>query len=411
MPLVYELSKFFKVSGYDTNKKRINELLGGFDRNYQIEKKKLKNIKTDISSNINELDNIDIFIVTVPTPIKKNKTPDLNPLIRATKTISSKLKKGGIVIYESTMYPGLTEEILVPIIEKESKLKFNSDFSVGYSPERISPGVKSKNLISITKIISASNKPTLKLMRLIYGKIIKSGLHEASNIKTAEAAKILENMQRDLNISLINEASIIFNKMNIKTYDVLNAAKTKWNFIDIEPGLVGGHCISVDPYYLKYKAEKIGYYPKVISSGRKINEKMASYISKRVINYFAKKKEKINKKLNIGILGLSFKENCPDIRNSQVFKIIDYFKNLNMNLQLLDPWVSKKDLKYKNYRKIHVSKFTKKLDCLIISVKHDVFLNLRDQYFTKLMKKNSLIFDLKNILKNKKFKHIEIKTL
>lgn len=411
MPLAQELSKYFEVTGFDTNKKRIYELENGFDRNFQIDKKNLKNNKIKILNNFNQLSEIDIFIVTVPTPIKKNKAPDLSPLIRATKSISNKLKKGNTVIYESTMYPGLTEEILVPIIEKKSKLKFNLDFSVGYSPERISPGVKSKDLISITKIISASNKKTLKLMKNLYGKIIKSGLHEAPNIKTAEAAKILENMQRDLNISLINEASIIFNKMNIKTYDVLNAAKTKWNFIDIEPGLVGGHCISVDPYYLKYKAEKIGYFPKVISSGRKINEKMAYYISKRIINYFSIKKEKKIKKLNIGILGLSFKENCPDIRNSQVFKIIDYFKKTDTNLQLLDPWVKKKDLEHKRYKKIFVTKFTKKLDCLIISVKHDLFLKLKDQYYQKLMKKNSLIFDLKNILKNKIFKNIEIKTL
>ncbi len=411
MPLAQELSKYFEVTGFDTNKKRIYELENGFDRNFQIDKKNLKNNKIKIVNNFNQLSEIDIFIVTVPTPIKKNKVPDLNPLIKATKSISSKLKKGNTVIYESTMYPGLTEEILVPIIEKKSKLKFNIDFSVGYSPERISPGVKSKDLISITKIISASNKKTLKLMRNLYGKIIKSGLHEAPNIKTAEAAKILENMQRDLNISLINEASIIFNKMNIKTYDVLNAAKTKWNFIDIEPGLVGGHCVSVDPYYLKYKAEKIGYFPKVISSGRKINEKMAYYIFKKVINYFSVKKEKKIKKLNIGILGLSFKENCPDIRNSQVFKIIDYFKKTNMNLQLLDPWVLKKDLEHKKYKKVFVTKFTKKLDCLIISVKHDLFLKLKDQYYQKLMKKNSLIFDLKNILKGKAFINIEIKTL
>tara|TARA_Y100001958_G_C21201319_1_gene527938 strand:- start:573 stop:1622 length:1050 start_codon:yes stop_codon:yes gene_type:complete len=349
--------------------------------------------------------------VTVPTPIKKNKKPDLNPLIKATQSISAILKKNDVIIYESTMYPGLTEEVLVPIIEKKSKLKLNKDFSVGYSPERISPGLKSKSLTKITKIISASNTKTLIFMREIYGKIIKTGLHEAPNIRTAEAAKILENMQRDLNISLINEASIIFDKLKIKTYDVLKAAKTKWNFIDIEPGLVGGHCISIDPYYLKYKAEKIGYSPKIITSGRYINEKMASYVSKKIINLFKSRKKIENKNLNIGILGLSFKENCSDIRNSQVFKIIKFFSKKKVKLQLVDPWVLKKDLKDSNFQHLYVSKFTKKLDCLIITIKHKQFLKLKSGYFNRIMKKNSFIFDLKNILENIKLKKIKVISL
>ena len=411
MPLAYEFSKFYKVIGFDSDKERAKQLSLGEDKNHQIKKKDLISSKINIISNLEKFIDVDVYIVTVPTPIKKNKKPDLNPLIKATQSISAILKKNDVIIYESTMYPGLTEEVLVPIIEKKSKLKLNKDFSVGYSPERISPGLKSKSLTKITKIISASNTKTLIFMREIYGKIIKTGLHEAPNIRTAEAAKILENMQRDLNISLINEASIIFDKLKIKTYDVLKAAKTKWNFIDIEPGLVGGHCISIDPYYLKYKAEKIGYSPKIITSGRYINEKMASYVSKKIINLFKSRKKIENKNLNIGILGLSFKENCSDIRNSQVFKIIKFFSKKKVKLQLVDPWVLKKDLKDSNFQHLYVSKFTKKLDCLIITIKHKQFLKLKSGYFNRIMKKNSFIFDLKNILENIKLKKIKVISL
>ncbi len=411
MPLAYEFSKFYKVIGFDSDKERTKQLSLGEDKNNQIKKKDLISSKIHIISNLEKFIDVDVYIVTVPTPIKKNKKPDLNPLIKATQSISAILKKNDVIIYESTMYPGLTEEVLVPIIEKKSKLKLNKDFSVGYSPERISPGLKSKSLTKITKIISASNTKTLIFMREIYGKIIKTGLHEAPNIRTAEAAKILENMQRDLNISLINEASIIFDKLKIKTYDVLKAAKTKWNFIDIEPGLVGGHCISIDPYYLKYKAEKIGYSPKIITSGRYINEKMASYVSKKIINLFKSRKKIENKNLNIGILGLSFKENCSDIRNSQVFKIIKFFSKKKVKLQLVDPWVLKKDLKDTNFQHLYASKFTKKLDCLIITIKHRQFLKLKSGYFNRIMKKNSFIFDLKNILENIKLKKIKVISL
>ena len=413
MPWAYEFSKHFNVIGFDINKQRIRELKKGIDKNDQIIRKNLIKSKIKVTYKLKDLSNIDIFIVTVPTPIKKNKQPDLTSLINSTKIISKKIRKNNIVIYESTMYPGLTEEILVPLIEKISFLKYNKDFFVGYSPERISPGVKSKDLTNIKKIISGSNKKTLKIIKQIYKKIIKAGLYEAKSIKVAEAAKILENMQRDLNISLINEASIIFDKLDINTYDVLDAAKTKWNFINIEPGLVGGHCISVDPYYLKYKSEQIGYTPNVISSGRKVNENMALYASKKIFNYIKKTRKPSPglKNFNLGILGLSFKENCADIRNSQVFKIIDFFKNKECNLQLIDPVITKKDLKDNFIRNIFVKKFTKKLDCLIITVKHKNFIKLKDDYYLKLMNKNSLIFDVKNILKKRNLKDIKILNL
>ena len=307
----------------------------------------------------------------------------------------------------------MTEEILIPLIEKISKYKLNKDFFVGYSPERISPGVKSKDLTNIVKVISGSSPKTLKKIKYLYRKIIKSGLFEAPNIKTAEAAKILENMQRDLNISLINEASVIFDKLKINTFDVLKAANTKWNFINIEPGLVGGHCISVDPYYLKYKSEQVGYVPNVISSGRKINENMALFISKKVKRNLddINKKQNSSQRYNLGIMGLSFKENCGDIRNSQVFKIVNYFKKKNFKLEIIDPKVTINDLKEKFIKDIFVDKFTRKLDCLIITVKHNEFLKLNKSYFIKIMKKKSLIFDVKNILKNKDLKKIKILTL
>lgn len=413
MPLAYEFSKYFNVVGYDINNNRINQLKAGIDKNRQINQKSLKNCKVNFTKNISDLSNIDYFIITVPTPIKINKTPDLKPLIEATKTLSTKLKKNSVVIYESTVYPGLTEEILIPLIEKISKYKLNKDFFVGYSPERISPGVKSKDLTNIVKVISGSSPKTLKKIKYLYRKIIKSGLFEAPNIKTAEAAKILENMQRDLNISLINEASVIFDKLKINTFDVLKAANTKWNFINIEPGLVGGHCISVDPYYLKYKSEQVGYVPNVISSGRKINENMALFISKKVKRNLddINKKQNSSQRYNLGIMGLSFKENCGDIRNSQVFKIVNYFKKKNFKLEIIDPKVTINDLKEKFIKDIFVDKFTRKLDCLIITVKHNEFLKLNKSYFIKIMKKKSLIFDVKNILKNKDLKKIKILTL
>ena len=330
-----------------------------------------------------------------------------SPLLKvATKIISKYLKKNGLIIYESTVYPGLTEEILVPIIQKNTKFKLNKDFFLGYSPERISPGDK-RNLSEIVKVVSGSNKFASKQVSNLYKTIIKAGVHTAPNIKTAEASKILENVQRDINISLMNEASIIFNKLNINTFEVLKASKTKWNFLDFSPGLVGGHCISVDPYYMKYKAEKIGIQTQVISSGRKINEKMVGVIFNRIIKYFKDKKRKIK---SVGIMGLSYKENSSDTRNSQIFKIIKLFKNKKIKIQLLDPKVNK--FKLKNpYRKYLVKKFKEKLDCLIISTPHKEFLKLTENYFKKNLKKDSLVFDVKNRLKLNSNSSIKIASL
>ena len=390
LPLAIEFSKHYNVVGFDKNADRIEKLKKNLDLNNSISKKILKNSKIKFSLNEKDIKNCNIYIITVPTPVKKNKSPDLAPLIKATKTISRYLKSKDFVIYESTVYPGLTEEVLIPILEKKTNLYLNKDFFVGYSPERISPGDK-KKLKDITKVVSGSDQSSGKIIFNLYKKIIKAGVYLAPNIKTAEACKILENIHRDLNISLMNEVSIIFNKLNIDTFEVLKAANTKWNFLNFSPVLVGGHCISVDPYYMKYKAEKIGLKTQVISSGRKINEKMASNIFSRIINYSKKNNSKMK---DVGIMGLSFKENSSDIRNSQIFKLIELFEKRRVNLQLLDPRINKNELKEK-YKKYLVNKFKRKLDCLILSTPHKEFLKLSDNYFKRILKKKSILFDVK----------------
>ena len=407
LPLLYEFSKYYNVIGYDIDESLIDNLSNNIDRKEYYTQNELKNCNAKFTKNSLELHGSDIFIVTVPTPITKNKKPDLTPLINSTKLISKFVKKKNLIIYESTMYPGLTDEILIPLIEKKSKLKINKDFLVGYSPERVSPGESKRNLVNIKKIISGSNIKAKLQVAKIYKKIIKAGIYSAKSIKVAEAAKILENMQRDVNISLINEVSIIFNKLKINTFDVLDAAKTKWNFIDLKPGLVGGHCISVDPYYMKYKSEKIGYKPKVISSGRSVNEKMAKNLCQRILNELLKNKKDLNN-CNIGLMGLTFKENCNDIRNSQSFKIINFFQNKKIQINIIDPYIEKLNINNKNIKKLLVNKFNKKMDCIIITVPHRQFLKLKENFFVKNLNKDGVIFDVKNILKNKKISNIKI---
>ena len=409
LPLAYEFSKHYNVIGYDIDKSLIDSLNNNIDSKEYYTQKELKNCNVKFSKNSLDLVGVDIFIITVPTPVTKNKKPNLTPLINSTKLISKFIKKKNLIIYESTMYPGLTDEILIPLIEKKSKLKINNDFLVGYSPERVSPGDSKRNLTNIKKIVSGSNIKAKQQVSKIYKKIIKAGIYSAKSIKVAEAAKILENMQRDVNISLINEVSIIFNKLKINTFDVLDAAKTKWNFIDLKPGLVGGHCISVDPYYMKYKSEKIGYKPKVISSGRSVNEKMAKNLCQRILNELLKNKKNL-KNCNIGLMGLTFKENCNDIRNSQSFKIINFFQNKKIKINIIDPYIEKININNRNIKKILVKKFDKKMDCIIITVPHRQFLKLKRDFFVKNLNKNGVIFDVKNILKNKGISNIKILT-
>lgn len=390
LPLALEFSKKFKVVGYDYNENRIKQLILGNDKNHSISKKKLLKSRVRFTPEKKNISECKIFIITVPTPVNQNKQPNLSQLKNATKTVSKFLKKEDIVIFESTVYPGLTEEELVPILEKYSKLKYNKDFFVGYSPERISPGDKN-NITKIKKVVSGSNRSIGKKIFNLYKSIIKAGIYLAPNIKTAEACKILENIQRDVNISLMNEASIIFDKLNIDTFEVLKAAKTKWNFLNFSPGLVGGHCISVDPYYMKFKAEQLGLKTQVISSGRAINEKIAKSIFSRIMNYSRSNKVKLK---NIGIMGLTFKENSSDMRNSQIFKLIKYFKRGKIKLQLLDPRINKSDLQ-SQYKQFLVKKFKGKLDCLVLSTPHNEFLKLSNNYFKNILKKNSLFFDVK----------------
>ncbi len=341
LPLFLEMSKKFKTIGYDKNKKKIDDLKNSKDYTGELSKKQVIFLKKlNITSNINNLKEVDIFIVSVPTPINKKKEPDLSILKHATKDVAKILNKKNIVIYESTVYPGVTENLCVPILEKYSNLKWKRDFFVGYTPERINPGDKKHTLKKIIKVVSGDTKKTLNSISKLYGKIISAGIFRAQSIQTAEAAKVIENTQRDLNIALMNELSIIFKKMNIDIDSVLKAANTKWNFNHYNPGFVGGHCIGVDPYYLTYKSKQLNYNPKVILAGREINDQMANYASKEILKILSKKK--LKKESRILILGFTFKENCPDYRNTQIKKIQDIIQKKYKNIKVFDPYIKEK---------------------------------------------------------------------
>ena len=397
LPLVLEFSKKTHVVGFDTNKRRIRELKFGKDKNLEFGKEDLKkDTKLQLTHNVNDLKLVNCFIITVPTPIDKFKKPDLKPLNEASKIVSKQLKKRDLVIYESTVYPGCIEEECVPILEKFSNLKFNKDFFCGYSPERINPGDKKHTISKIKKITSGSTPQIATLVDNLYKKIIKAGTHKAPTIKVAEAAKVIENTQRDLNIALINELSILFNKLNIDTQAVLDAAKSKWNFLPFKPGLVGGHCIGVDPYYLTHKAKKIGYKAKIILAGRDLNDKMGMHVASKLV--YAMKNKNINvKKSRILIMGLTFKENCADIRNSGVKNLFENLKKLNCIIDLYDPWTKNKDIK-KVFRINSINILKKNTyDGLIIAVAHDKFKSLGLTKIKNLCKKNRVIYDLKNL--------------
>ncbi len=394
LPLAVEFSKKLNVVGFDINNQRINELKKNIDVTKEVSKKELSKSKKIIFSNDpSYLKKCKIFIVTVPTPVDSKNKPDLNNLIKATNLISKIIKKNDIVIYESTVFPGATEEICGSILERKSGFKINKDFFLGYSPERINPGDKKKRIKDIVKITSGSNLKTTKIVSKLYSLIIKAGIHQTDSIKIAEAAKVIENTQRDLNIAFINELSLIFKKMKISTEKVLKAAETKWNFISFRPGLVGGHCIGVDPYYLTYKSKKIGHNPKLILSGRSLNDQMPQLIFKdinRIINFKKLKKPKIL------IMGLTFKENCPDTRNSKVLKLYDIFFRKKFHLTTFDPY---SNLWNKNF--IQRYNITKKInnnfDVIILAVKHDKFINKKNN-IKKFLTEKGFIYDLKYIL-------------
>ena len=400
LPLAIEFGKKFKVIGFDISKDRINLLKKNEDPNLEISKKEfLDSTHLSFSNTVDDIKDCNIFIITVPTPIYNNKMPDLTALKKSSQTVGSVLKKNDIVIYESTVFPGATEEFCVPILEKQSKLKFNTDFYCGYSPERINPGDKKHRLIDIKKVTAGSTPQIATEVDKLYKIIITAGTYKAESIKVAEAAKVIENTQRDLNIALINELALIFKKMNIDTEQVLNAACTKWNFLPFRPGLVGGHCIGVDPYYLTYKANKIGYYPEIILAGRKINDNMAAYVAKEVLKLMNSKDIQIAK-ANILIMGLTFKENCPDYRNSRVVDLIREFKNLNCNVDVYDPLVDKKKFAYEYKIEVIEKPIKNKYDATIIAVAHDEFKSLTKKQIRAYGRPNHVLYDIKYLLKS-----------
>ena len=395
LPLALEFSKKKNVIGFDINKNRIKELKSGVDKNLEFSKEELQNQKQlNFTNSLKDFKSVNCFIITVPTPVDELKKPDLRPLLSASKMIGEIIEKGDLIIYESTVYPGCVEEECVPILEKFSGLSFNKDFFCGYSPERINPGDKKHTISNIKKITSGSTPKIADLVDNLYNKIITVGTHKAPSIKVAEAAKVIENTQRDLNIALVNELSMLFNKLNIDTEDVLKAAESKWNFLPFKPGLVGGHCIGVDPYYLTYKAKSIGFIPNIILSGRKINDNMGNYVASELIKEMEKRNIKIDGS-KILIMGLTFKENCSDIRNSGVEVVIQELKKYNCELDLYDPWANYEEIE-KLYGITPISTLNHgTYDGMIIAVAHKKFKDIGETNILKLCKKNHVIYDLK----------------
>ncbi len=393
LPLAIEFSKKgFNVIGFDISEKRVAQLKNKNDLTQEVSSKDFDEAKSiEFTSQIDSIKKANIYIITVPTPIDSYKKPDLRPLIKASQAVGNILKKGDIVIYESTVYPGCTEEICVPELEKSSNLKYNKDFFCGYSPERINPGDPIRKVHNIIKITSGSNDDTAKIVDKLYKSIVTVGTHKASSIKIAEAGKIIENTQRDVNISLMNELALIFDRMDIDTLEVLEAAGTKWNFLPFRPGLVGGHCIGVDPYYLTYKAESLGYHPQVILSGRKINDDIGIYIANKVVKLMVGKGQRV-KNSRVLVLGITFKENCPDIRNSKVIDVINEFEEFGMNVDVFDPHANIIEVK-QEYNVDLVYKLKDKYDAIVLTVGHNEF---RSIDISELIKKNSVVYDVKS---------------
>ena len=399
LPLAIEFGKKRDVIGFDINKDRIDLLRNNTDPTLEITKKEFTEaIYLKFTTNVEHLKVCNIFIVTVPTPIDKHKRPDLTSLENSSGTIGSVLKKGDIVIYESTVYPGATEEICVPILEKKSGLIFNKDFYCGYSPERINPGDKKHRVADIKKVTAGSTPEIATEIDKLYQEIIVAGTHKAKSIKVAEAAKVIENTQRDLNIALINELALIFKKLDIDTEAVLEAAGTKWNFLPFRPGLVGGHCIGVDPYYLTHKANEVGYYPEMILAGRRLNNSMGSHVVDQVSKLMTKKHIQIAG-ANILIMGLTFKENCPDLRNSRVVDLVEEFKNFNCNVDVYDPWIDKKNADHEYNIQAIDKPIKARYDAIIIAVAHDEFKSLTEKQIRSYGKSNHILYDIKYLFK------------
>jgi UDP-N-acetyl-D-galactosamine dehydrogenase len=399
LPLAEVFDRRYNVIGFDINSRRVQELKEGYDRTMEVDSDILKKCKIDFTDNPEEISKAKVIIVTVPTPVDQYNIPDLTPILDATKTVGKYMKKGAIVVYESTVYPGLTEEECIPVLEKESRLRWKHDFNVGYSPERVNPGDKLHTVDKIKKVVAGDTDETLNFLAELYGNVISAGIHKASSIKVAEAAKVIENTQRDINIALMNELSLIFDKIGISTKDVLDAASTKWNFLKFEPGLVGGHCIGVDPYYLTFKAQALGHHPEVILSGRRINDNMGKFIAEKTVKKLIKA-EKTVKNAKVLIMGLTFKENISDIRNTKVIDIIKELEEFGIKTYIYDPKAYKDEVKHE-YGVDLIDDFYqfKPYDAVIIAVKHKEFIDLGIPTIASLMEKPVLI-DVKGIFNN-----------
>ncbi|WP_417446735.1 Vi polysaccharide biosynthesis UDP-N-acetylglucosamine C-6 dehydrogenase TviB [Kangiella sp.] len=398
LPLAVEFGKKYNVVGFDINKSRVQQLVDGHDFTLEVSDEELSSAcNLSFSSDIADIEDCNIYIVTVPTPIDENNAPDLRPLENASKMLASRIKHDDIVIYESTVYPGATEEVCIPILEKYSGLQYNKDFYAGYSPERINPGDKVNTLTKILKITSGSTPEVADFIDQLYGSIITAGTHKASSIKVAEAAKVIENTQRDLNIAVINEFAKIFNKLNIDTEEVLNAAGTKWNFLKFKPGLVGGHCISVDPYYLTHKAQEVGYRPEVILAGRRINDGMGEYVATQLVKKLSSKKIHIDE-AKVIILGFTFKGDCPDVRNTKIIDIVTELKDFNMSVDVYDDWADPSEVSQEYGIDLINELKENYYDGIVIAVDHSQFKKLGASKIRKLGKELHVLYDVKHVL-------------
>ena len=398
LPLAVEFGRSRKVVGFDINQSRVSELMKGHDSTLEVESDNLTQaVNLKFSSNLEDIKAADIYIVTVPTPIDESNAPDLTPLQKSSEALGKVISKGDIVIFESTVYPGATEEVCVPIIEATSGLEFNRDFYAGYSPERINPGDKVNTLTKITKITSGSTPEVADFVDDLYGSIIVAGTHKASSIKVAEAAKVIENTQRDLNIAIVNEFAKIFNKLGIDTEEVLKAAGTKWNFLPFKPGLVGGHCISVDPYYLTHKAKEIGYQPEVILAGRRINDGMGGYVATELVKAVSKKKIHIDE-AKVLILGFTFKGDCPDVRNTKIIDIVEELKSFNMNVDVYDEWADSLEVRREYGIELISELRQSEYDAIVLAVDHSEFKEWGEQKIRALGKDKHVLYDVKYVL-------------
>ena len=400
LPVALAFAKKLRVIGFDINAQRIAMLNNQQDPSGELDSSEFEGCDIRFTNDLEVLREARFFVVAVPTPIDESNSPDLKPILAASTTVGKVLKAGDYVVYESTVYPGCTEEDCVPILERESGLQFGKDFKVGYSPERINPGDKEHTLATIVKVVSGCDAESLELVAKVYELVVKAGVHRASSIKVAEAAKIIENTQRDLNIALMNELSMIFNRMNINTYEVLAAAGTKWNFLKFTPGLVGGHCIGVDPYYLTYKASKLGHNPNVILSGRNINDGMAAYIATNCLKLLLKNSDKHLTALKVLVMGATFKENVQDIRNSKVADIIRELKEFNVQVEVIDPQADSHELE-EEYGFGLVKEAGKDYDAVIVAVNHREYVDLDETYFQSITRPNAILIDVKGIYRSK----------